>query len=289
VVDVDPESVQLRLDDDEPITGTSLRVDTRALDEEVPHAIFASSGSLHVRVDFTVTHTAPDPIAGTVDVFADSITWQAADMKTPTALAELPEGNKVFSYPGLTASNYFGTGSEEANLGRADVDIIALGNNDATWDGWDQTDVENFQTLVGLASVKTCVALMLPGYSAAFSPEGQVMLDLARDGVRGIANDRAATGSPTVIVDWQAYIDADPSIIAADGLHLASEGPNHEGPVLEHARQARISALLEGIDACTAFREQNPDPEDDPQMPGPDTLTVIVPVPEPIPKILAPA
>lgn len=100
---VDPRSVKVRVDDGERTRGPWLRIDTRTLDEGT-HAVFTRSGRHRDRIDVTVSHAAPRPIRGTVNVYGDSLSRQliggAGTAMTLDAPAfGLPADTRVRSWP----------------------------------------------------------------------------------------------------------------------------------------------------------------------------------------------
>jgi len=138
-------------------------------------------------------------------------------------------------------------------LGRADTVVLALGTNDSSLsgaDGWTATDVTRFQRLIDAPGATACVVIVLPGYGDGVDPLHVIELDEARADLEELANQRGrkAGYGPTVVVDWQAQLDARPDLLADDGIHLAPDPVT--GDVLAEAAAARTELYWQGVRAC---------------------------------------
>jgi hypothetical protein len=142
-----------------------------------------------------------------------------------------------------------------AAQGPVDTLVVALGTNDSSvadgGDGWTDADLDRFRQLIATAGSGACVVVVLPGHGAGLDPRHAAEMDQARADLAGLADQRRHTAGngPTVVVDWQATVDAHPELIAADGIHLTPDAGT--GEVSADAATARTTVYWRGVDACT--------------------------------------
>lgn len=135
-----------------------------------------------------------------------------------------------------------------------DVLVMALGINDAgvgTGDGgWTPADLERFRHLIAAPGPDACVVLVLPGYGGGIDPAHAAEVDVARLDLVALADQRALEGGgATIVVDWQAVVEADPSLVADDGIHLATApGTDDVSPT---AATVRSRLYWDGVAACS--------------------------------------
>lgn len=145
----------------------------------------------------------------------------------------------------------------EAAVAEGEVDalVVALGTNDSGvgvgLDGWSPADVELFRQLIALPGPEACVVIVLPGSGDGIDPAHAVEMDEARFDLISLAEQRGEVegGGPTVVVDWQATIDAHPELIAEDGIHFAVDPTTNQASPT--AAAARTTLYWQGVDACT--------------------------------------
>ncbi len=234
-------SVQFQVDGQNigsPITTAPYRAnwDSNTMPNATPttngtHAITAvstnptgtSTASISVKVQ-------NPPIPGTVELVGDSITFQAFWYHgfLPTA----PDQSKldVFAWLGWQVKDVQQHVTDQAAQRKPETLIVALGTNDSAdltaWggdNGWTQADVDRFRTLINTVHPDTKVAIVLPGYGTGIDAYHAAQEDLAKRDLTALA----ATRPHTVVVSWQALIDADPSVMETDGIHLATETYNN--------------------------------------------------------------
>lgn len=101
----------------------------------------------------------------------------------------------------------------------ARVMVLALGGNDAIT-GWTADDESVWQLVLDSARPETCIVLVLPWATAdldQFYPDGRHQIDLARAWLTSRQRPN------TVVVDWAVPVQADPTIMASDGIHIATQ------------------------------------------------------------------
>jgi GDSL-like Lipase/Acylhydrolase family len=206
------------------------------------------------RLHWLPTASAPtagsDPIYQSVFVGGDSLTFTAMWDHGPGEGA--PADLTWAAWLGWTAADVQPQLDSAVANGRADTVVIALGTNDSSLsdgDGWSATDVKRFQQLIDAAPSTACVVIVLPGYGDGVDPQHAAEMDEARGDLNDLANSgrNAAQGS-TVVVDWQAQLDDRPDLLAADGIHLASDPVT--GDVSAEAAAARTNLYWQGVRAC---------------------------------------
>jgi hypothetical protein len=142
-----------------------------------------------------------------------------------------------------------------AAANRLDTLVVALGTNDSSLasgggDGWTSADLERFRRLVFTPPAEACVVIVLPGHGVAMDPSHAAELDQARADLAGLASLRA--GMPgygtTVVVDWQATLDARPDLVGDDGIHLVTDPITALSTA--DAAAARTGLYWHGVDAC---------------------------------------
>ncbi len=134
-----------------------------------------------------------------------------------------------------------------ANDGDGDHVIIALLTNDSA-DGWDQVDVDRWETLVGMYPAETCLVVVLPASRArGLTSARSAQLDASRAGARGLLAGRPNT----VWVDWQSTVDAyGGTILHTDGIHLAAGPDGALAPSDATAAKARRDMVWAGEARC---------------------------------------
>jgi hypothetical protein len=180
-----------------------------------------------------------------VVLLGDSVTEQAFGyVGGPTS--DAPARLDRWSHVGWTlpvAAEHAGTAVDASSTG---ILVLAAGPNDAApWDdGWTGEDVARWQDILEGVPATTCVAVVLPGWGAALdSTAWERSMQQMRTDVVGLVDDRRATGSPTVVVDWLPVVTRHPDYVAADGIHLASKA----------AARARQSVYWQAVDSCRSL------------------------------------
>lgn len=108
---------------------------------------------------------------------------------------------------------------------------LALGSNDAgTWKsdgGWSAQDDVRWRNTISRAHANDiCVAVVLPWFAEpvdAFYPGVRDQVDSVRSSMLTMPFDS--------IVDWRTAVEAQPEIMATDGIHIAAFGPEYTAPV----------------------------------------------------------
>lgn len=249
----------------------------------------SSSSRLSSSSSSTTTSTtaaaATDP--GRVFVVGDSLTFTAFWGQDEGVDAD--HDFDVAAWMGWTAADVQPELDAAVAEGPMDTLVVALGANDSgvqTGDGgWTEADVERFRQLISTPGPGACVVIVLPGYGAGVGPAHAAEMDEARLDLIDLAQQRAEAQAPgagagaasmpgstpdpdpdpgagagaastppaagaTVVVDWQAVIDARPELVAADGIHLAPDGTTIN-QVTPAAAAARIDLYWQGVDDCT--------------------------------------
>ena len=191
------------------------------------------------------------PLPGTVEIVGDSITFQAVWAQGTLPTAPVPALPDIHAWLGWQVKDVQAHVTEKATQRWPETLIVALGSNDSAnltaWNGdngWTPADLQRFRTLINSVHPDTKVALVLPGYGTTRDAYHASQMELAKQDLTALATERPHT----VVVSWQAKIDADPSILDVDGLHLAWEDKtNPDGsPVLNadgtHVRQVTAHA-----------------------------------------------
>lgn len=132
--------------------------------------------------------------------------------------------------------------------------VVALGLNDSSLtlggDGWSDADLLRFQGMIATPDPRACVVLVLPGHGPEIEPQYAAELAEARLALVELATERRSTpgSGPTVVVDWQAEVDARPWLLSSDGIHLASDPAT--GEVTAEAAAARTDLYWQGVGQC---------------------------------------
>lgn len=117
-------------------------------------------------------------------------------------------------------------------------------------DGWSDADGLRFRGMIASPGPDACVVLVPPGHGPEIEPQYAAELAEARMAMTQMAMERRRTpgAGPTVVVDWQAEVDARPWLLSADGIHLASD-PATDAATLESA-SARTDLYWDGVAQC---------------------------------------
>lgn len=200
-------------------------------------------------VPTTTSTMAPGP--GRVFVAGDSVTVQAtADGLGPGAPADV----EVSAWLGWTAEHAQPPLDTAAAARPLDVLVFALGLNDSALrpgaDGWTDDDRERFRHMILTPDISACVVLVLPGHGPGIEPQYAAELGEARLALLDLAVERQRMpgAGPTVVVDWQAEVDARPWLLDPDGIHLAADPAT--GDVAADAASARTSLYWRGVQQC---------------------------------------
>jgi hypothetical protein len=200
----------------------------------------------------TSTTLGTDPLSESVFVGGDSLTFTAMWDRGPGDAA--PADLTWAAWLGWTGADVQPRLEAAVARGQADSVVVALGTNDSSPtgdDGWTAADVNRFQQLLDTPPATACVVIVLPGYGHGVDPRHAVELDEARADLQALANDRRQAGhGPTVVVDWQPQLDARPQLLAADGIHLATDPAT--GNVTAQAAAARTGLYWQGLKACAS-------------------------------------
>lgn len=122
---------------------------------------------------------------------------------------------------------------------------LALGSNDAgTWKtdgGWTDEDKVRWRNIIHRAHLSgVCVAVVLPWFMEsvdAIYPGVRPQVDAARASLLEMPFDS--------IVDWRSTVEANPELMAPDGIHIAAFGPEYTPPVA-----ARYAVVNKAANNC---------------------------------------
>lgn len=187
----------------------------------------------------------PEPTPGTVDLVGDSISLQA--MLAGGGLGAQPGDLETHVGLGWTAADVLPWVQHQVASGRPETLVVALGVNDASLrnGGWTWGDIAVWVDLLDAPHPEACVVVVLPAVGDGASPELHTEVAEARDSMTHIAERRAG---PTVVTDWGIVVDADPAVLAGDGVHLAEgDGPYGIDP---YAAEAATSLYWQGVEQC---------------------------------------
>lgn len=233
-------SVQFKVDGQDigsPVTGTpyQLNWDTTTM----PNGTATTNGThtiTAVSTNFTGSSTTSitvnvqnPPLPGTVELVGDSITFQSFWYHGFLPTAPDDAHRDIYAWLGWQVRDVQAHVTEKAAQRWPETLIVALGTNDSSvlteWgqDGWTPADLQRFRTLINTVHPSTKVVLVLPGYGAGVNPNHATQMDLAKQDLTALATERPHT----IVVSWQALIDADPTIMDTDGIHLAWETYNN--------------------------------------------------------------
>jgi hypothetical protein len=212
----------------------------------------ASSSTSITATTKPMVEPEPETTPGRVFVAGDSLTFTASwDHGSGKAA---PDDLEWAAWLGWTAADV--QPQLDAAVAQAQVDalVVALGTNDSSPDvsgGWTEADVAQFQHLVATAGSSACVVIVLPGYGDGIDSHHAAEMDEARADLLALADERRRTpgAGPTVVADWQAVVDANPDLLADDGIHLAPD-PVVTDDVSAEAATARTTLYWQGVDAC---------------------------------------
>jgi GDSL-like Lipase/Acylhydrolase family len=192
---------------------------------------------------------------GRVVLLGDSLTIQAG-VHGPHA-AE-PRYLQTAAGVGWTATDARTGLDDAAETAPIDTLVIALGTNDSSLsdgaDGWSEADLSAFRRLLSTPSPEACVVLVLPGHGPQIDPAYGAEMDEARSALDFLAHERrqqAGTG-PTVVVDWQAALDAQPGVMADDGIHLSGDAGSEPGSASAQSAATRLDLYWDGVAQCQA-------------------------------------
>lgn len=192
----------------------------------------------------------PSPSKGSVTIAGDSITLQTAltGAAWPGALVHADIGWQVANaYPYI---------NNDVAYGHDQVFVYALGMNDSNpvTGGWTMEDVWAERYMLALPPIPgTCEVVVLPGNGAGMSQAHKEQLVAQRIWTKYvIVPEKIAAGRKVVMVDWQTWLDADPSLVSSDGIHLPSD-PNGPWGLSKKAGEARAAMYQFGIDQCRSL------------------------------------
>ncbi|MFN8019163.1 MAG: fibronectin type III domain-containing protein [Acidimicrobiales bacterium] len=212
----------------------------------------AGTGDPSAASTATTTLVAPEPTPGTIDVVGDSLLFQATENRRSEFAGEgQPDDTDAITYP------YIGMGFHEAlpderrrvvTGGRPSALVLALGTNDSNPDngGWTTADLADYRAMLHLPSPDACVVVVLPGLGEAASSGRHANEAVARADMARLA----AARPNTVVVDWQAEVDAHPELLGPDGVHLAEDGEVAGQRASGAAADAYASTIWQGVAQC---------------------------------------
>jgi hypothetical protein len=199
----------------------------------------------------TVAPTATT-VPGRVVVAGDSVTLQAAMADAPDG--ETPTDVEVIAGLGWTVDDVLPPVRAAVAARPPDVLVVAVGLNDSSvgpgGDGWSDADVERFRLLIGTAPTGSCVVVVLPGHGPALGSAYAAEIVEARLALVQLAMERrdGPEAGPTVVVDWQAEVDARPDLLDPDGIHLARDPRTQQ--VSATAASVRTNLYWQGARQC---------------------------------------
>lgn len=206
-------------------------------------------------VALVATACQPEPIPGTVDLTGDSITLQA--MLAGSGMDSEPADLRTYAGLGWQVHDAYDAQSpqdwvhdEVYESERPEVLVEAFGVNDASPSngGWQLDDVGRFIDLLRTPHPDTCIVVVLPGYGDGISSAHAAEIRHARADLRDAQQWR---DGPVVTVSWQKVIEADPSVMDGDGIHLAGD-PDGPYGISVHAAEARMGLYWQGVEQCQA-------------------------------------
>jgi hypothetical protein len=184
------------------------------------------------------------PVEGLNLIIGDSVSWQAAE----------PNGDPLdtagwLAAPGVTADHAYitqGVADQVNDPARSPgVAVYALGLNDAAMpEGWTTRDFDNMVRVLNTLDPATCEVIVLPGVGAVVQGQYRAEIEEARVAMYLLGVSRGAE-----LVDWQPIVDADPSLLRADGIHLRDDpsGVRRSDP---SAAATRRQLYLNGVAQC---------------------------------------
>jgi hypothetical protein len=197
----------------------------------------------------TTSTVAPGP--GRVFVSGDSVTVQAmVNGLGPDAPADV----EVSAWLGWTAEHAQPPLDAAAATRPVDVLVVALGLNDSALrpgsDGWNDDDRERLRQMIFTPDIGACVVLVLPGHGPGIDAQYAAELGEARMALLELAMERQRVpdAGATVVVDWQAEVDANPALLDPDGIHLPDDPAT--GEVAADAASARNGLYWQGVQQC---------------------------------------
>jgi hypothetical protein len=211
----------------------------------------AIAAALLAAIVATGCKPTPDPL--TVDIVGDSITAQSYWGRDAAWLTDgpgAPAGSDILkdAWLGYKFEDVQERETErvmaEENP-RPSILVIALGTNNASLGGggWTTADEAAFSKLLNTPHPNSCVVVSLPAAGPAAGPAVTAEFAKMRAAMRSIS----ATRPRTVVVDWADIVTADPTVLAPDGVHLASD---ERHPANNHAAAAFASNLWSGVAEC---------------------------------------
>jgi hypothetical protein len=206
---------------------------------------------------------------GTVMVVGDSLSQQAFDpnadnTQTFTTNAPVASLRNVNVKMGWAVPNIQTHVSNYAIFRWPERLVVALGANDASplfnADGWTNTDLQNFRTLINTVHTNSCVVLVLPYAGSAANAAWAAEINEARTAIATLANERPRT----LVADWADVVAEHPEYVDEDGIHLLT--PNHTptedliaasqgqlNPVDQAAADARQNFYWSSAAQCAQF------------------------------------
>jgi hypothetical protein len=195
---------------------------------------------------------------GRVVLLGDSLTIQAGLHGPHTAE---PRYLQTVAGMGWSAADAQPGLDDAAETAPIDTLVIALGTNDSSQrdgaDGWSEADLDAFRRLLSTPPPEACVVLVLPGHGPHVDPAYGAELEEARSALDFLAHERRqqpGTG-PTVVVDWQAALDAQPGVMADDGIHLSGDADSEPGAASAQSAATRLDLYWDGVADCQTDSE----------------------------------
>jgi hypothetical protein len=189
----------------------------------------------------------PAPTPATVDVYGDSVTWGAT--WGHDFAAGRPTGTTVrtSSWLGWTYADVQTDATARAAQGYAETVVVALGTNNAR-DGWQATDTAALRQLVATFHPSTCIVLVTPAVVSTRTAAAWPQLAAGVYGSHVAMYDLQRARPGTVVAPWYAAVSADPSLLAADGIHLPVDPATNLA--VTRSANAWAATVWAGVNAC---------------------------------------
>jgi len=199
----------------------------------------------------------PTPEPNTIDIVGDSISTQAYWGRSAEYDAQgRPANADVLhdEWAGRVFADAQPAATQRAADGRPAIMVIALGTNNAGAysSGWGPDDEADFNRLLFTPSSSACVVVILPGYIVRGPNTPDLLTQYSMHQAHEAMKAKAAQRPRTIVVDWQAIISANPSIIGPDGIHLASDAKLSGDLANPAAANAWAKMMWDGVARCPA-------------------------------------